>query len=163
MSLFEKVKSGVGNLASQAAEACGVGMDAARGILEDIAVASTDLEEIGYVVRDIEVTVSVPPSVTVYLVRHGEPNEDAFGAALARRAKQRSAWLLLKMVQQANGWSTSLKFGGRRCRELAVDLGIRPAVRLMFGRPAGEGIAAPPPMQTEPTAVESFLEAGEGI
>jgi hypothetical protein len=145
MGLFNKVKDGAGLLASQAAELCGVGMDAARGILEDVAAASGDLEELGYEVRDIEVTVSVPPSVTVYLIRHGEPTDDAFGAALARRAGQRSAWLLLKMVQQGNSWSTSLKFGGRRCRQLAVDLGLRPAVRLMFARPgsAGEEEAAP--------------------
>jgi hypothetical protein len=135
MGVFNKVKDGAGFIASQAAELCGVGMDAARGILEDVAAASGDLEALGYEVRDIEVTVSVPPSVTVFLTRHGDPTDDAFGAALARRSGQRSAWLLLKMVQQGNAWSTSLRFGGRRCRQFAVDLGLRPAVRLMFARP----------------------------
>jgi hypothetical protein len=134
MGLFSRVKSTAGSLAGKVGELCGGGLDGARGILEDVAIASGDLEAIGYHVRDIEVTVSVPPSVTVFLVRRGQPSEEAFAAALARRAGQRSAWALIKLVQQADRWSTSLRFGGRECRELAIDLGLRPAIRFLFGR-----------------------------
>jgi hypothetical protein len=151
MGLINKVKSTAGSLAGQVAEVCGGGLDGARAILEEVATASGDLETIGYHVRDIEVTVSLPPSVTVYLVRQGQPSDEAFAAALARRAGQRSAWALIKLVQQADRWSTSLRFGGRECRELAIDLGLRPAVRFLFGKQRqAETVQTEPAQRDEP-------------
>lgn len=141
LGIFGKVKGAAGALANQAAEACGGGIDTARGILDGVADASGDLEAIGYTVRDIEVAVGIPPSVTVFLSRTGTPTDDAFGAALARRSDQSTAWLLIKMAQQADRLSGKLRVGGRCCREIAIDLGIRPAVRFLFGRDA---VSAPP-------------------
>src|SRR5215207_6607008 len=126
LGIFGKVKGAAGALANHAVEACGGGIDSARGILDGVADASGDLESIGYTMRDIEVAVGLPPSVTVYLSRTGTPTDDAFGAALARRAEQTTPWLLIKMVQQADRLSGKLRVGGRCCREIAIDLGFRP-------------------------------------
>ena len=46
------------------------------------------------------------------------------------------------MVQQADRMSANLRVAGRRCREVAIDLGLRPAVRFLFAR---EGNASPTP------------------
>src|SRR4051794_17264094 len=140
------MKGAAGALAGHATDACGAGFDTVKGILEGVSAAEADLAEIGYSVRDVEVTVSLPPSVTVFLTRTGQPTDEAFAAKLANRHNQTTAWLLIKLTKQADRWSRSLRFGGRGCRELAVDLGIRPAVRLMFGkdaRPATTSEAVP--------------------
>jgi hypothetical protein len=134
LGILDKVKGAANTIASSTIDACGAGLDSARKTLDEISAASADLEALGYTVRDIEVSVSVPPAVTVFLTRTGEPTEEAFTAALANRSGQSTAWLLIKLTQQADRWSNSLRMGGRRCREIAIDLGIRPAVRLMFGK-----------------------------
>src|SRR4051794_40418073 len=162
------MKGAAGALAGHATDACGAGFDTVKGILEGVSAAEADLAEIGYSVRDVEVTVSLPPSVTVFLTRTGQPTDEAFAAKLANRHNQTTAWLLIKLTQQADRWSRKLRFGGRACRELAVDLGIlRPAVRLLFGKDA-----RPVPAETEPLpldvpcpeeAAESASEAAQAI
>src|SRR5262245_50026555 len=128
------MKGAAGALAGHASDAAGAGFETVKGILEGVGAAEADLEAIGYTVRDVEVTVSLPPSVTVFLTRTGQPTDEAFAAKLANRHNQTTAWLLIKLTQQADRWSRKLRFGGRGCREIAVDLGIRPAVRLLFGK-----------------------------
>jgi hypothetical protein len=158
MGLLDKVKSA-------AAEFAGSGVEAARSLLEGVSAASGDLETLGYEIRDIEVSVTVPPSVTVYLVRHREPHDEAFAAVLARRDGQRTAWLLIKLLQQADRWSRSLKFGGRHCRELAIELGLRPGIRLLFGKPRRtETVAVVPPEEMAQGETErGLLECRETV
>jgi hypothetical protein len=134
--ILDKMKGAAGALAGTAADAAGAGFDTVKGILDAVGVAAADLETIGYSVRDVEVAVSLPPSVTVFLTRTGDPTDEAFAALLANRSGQTTAWLMIKLTQQAHRWSQKLRFGGRRCRELAIDLGFRPGVRLMFGKDA---------------------------
>jgi hypothetical protein len=166
--ILDKMKGAAGALAGHATDAYGAGFETVKGILDGVSAAEGDLAEIGYVVRDVEVTVSLPPSVTVFLTRTGQPTDEAFAAKLANRHNQTTAWLLIKMTQQADRWSHKLRFGGRGCRELAVDLGIRPAVRLLFGKDARHASMATEPVPIdvpcpEPAApcLEQRAEGGE--
>jgi hypothetical protein len=163
--ILDKMKGAAGALAGHATDAYGAGFDTVKGILEGVSAAEADLEAIGYTVRDVEVTVSLPPSVTVFLTRTGQPTDEAFAAKLANRHNQTTAWLLIKMTQQADRWSRKLRFGGRGCRELAVDLGIRPAVRLLFGKHprAAEATESVPIDVTSPEpAVPCMEQRAEG-
>lgn len=134
--IFDKMKGAAGALAGRAADAAGAGLDVVTAILADVNAATADLHSVGYEVCDVEVSVTLPPSVTVIVKRVGEPTDEAFTALLANRCNQTTAWLMIKLTQQADRWSKSLRFRGRQCRCVALDLGLVPGVRLLFSRDA---------------------------
>src|SRR5262245_40838021 len=110
LSIFGKVTGAAGVMAGHAMDAAGAGLDGVKAILADVAVAAADLQSIGYEVCDVEVSVTLPPSVTVYLAQVGDPRDEAFAALLANRSSQTTAWLLIKLTQQANRWAKTLRF-----------------------------------------------------
>ena len=84
---------------------------------------------------------------------------EEFTAALAEYADRTAARTLLQLVRQADRWAAHLALGGRHCSQVAVDLGLQPAVRLLFTPPAGDSVLR----LTGPTAQDAeSLAAGGG-
>jgi hypothetical protein len=141
MGVFDKIKAAAEALADKVGSVKSVSMDKIRSMLDELNVAFTQLEGVGYHVTDVELALGLPPSITVYLVKQGEPTDEAFAALLANNKGRKTARTLIRLVRQANNWAESLRWGERRCRMVAVELGLRPAVRLVY---AGQGVPATP-------------------
>ena len=140
MGLMDRVKSAAGAVADKVGEACAGGVEMAQATLADVSAASADLSRVGYRVTAVEVQVGVPPGVTVFLVKERDATDEQFAAVLADHADSTAACLLIRLVQQADRWALRLRVMGRCCRQVAVDLGVRPGVRLLY--PTAEGVAA---------------------
>src|SRR5262245_30891263 len=132
MGVFEQLKTAATALADKISDIQSAGKDKLRAMLDELSIAFTQLEGVGYHVTDVELAVGLPPSITVYLVKQGEPTDEAFTAILANNQGRTTACTLIRLVRQANSWAESLRWGERRCRMVAVELGLRPAVRLVY-------------------------------
>jgi hypothetical protein len=149
MGLFNKVKAAAGAVSDTVKGAYAGGADAVATMLADISSASADLNRVGFVVTDIEVYVGVPPGVTVFLAKERNATPEEFAAALANNANNLTARTLLGLVQQADRWMGILKLAGRHCRLVAVELGFRPGVRLIYTRQGLDvALAGPPTLLT---------------
>jgi hypothetical protein len=168
MSLMDKVRSAAGAVADRVGEAYAGGVDMAQGMLADVTAASGDLVRAGYRVTDVEVQIGVPPGVTVFLVKERDATEEEFAAVLADHTDRTAARMLIQMVAQADRWAQRLWVGGRCFRQVAVDLGIRPGVRLLYpASPAASAVAPSHLPATTATAADegriAEAESGSGM
>ena len=161
MGIFDKVKAAAGKVSDTVKGAYTGGVDVVRGMLTDISGASADLERVGFVVKDIEVCVGLPPGVTVFLAKQRDATEEEFTAAFANNANKLTVRTLLSLVQQADAWIGSLKLAGRDCKVVAVELGFRPGVRLIYSRKDLEAMKEEPagPLPNAETPPESNTTA----
>lgn len=134
MELFNKMKAAAGAVSDTVKGAYAGGVDGVAAMLADINAASADLNRVGFAVTDIEVYVGLPPGVTVFLAKERDATAEEFAAAYANNAGNLTARTLLGLVQQADHWIGKLKLVGRHCRLVAVELGFRPGVRLVYTR-----------------------------
>jgi hypothetical protein len=148
MELFNKLKTAAGAVSDTVKNAYAGGVDSVAAMLADINSASADLNRVGYVVTDIEVYVGLPPGVTVFLAKERDATAEEFAAVSANNADNLTARTLLGLVQQADHWIGKLKLSGRHCRLVAVELGLRPGVRLIYSRQRSELALADPLLQT---------------
>ena len=144
MGFYEKMKAATEALAETIGEVKSSSMDKLRSMLDELTVAFTELEGVGYYVSDVEMAVRLPPSITVYLVKQGEPTDEAFAALLANNKGRKTARTMIRLVRQANHWADSLRWGEGRCRMVAVELGISPSVRLVYSGPRADPAASAP-------------------
>jgi hypothetical protein len=142
MGVFDTMKAMADSLADKASQAKSAGVDVLRSMLQEISAAFQELEGVGYEVLDVELAVGLPPSVTVFLAKRGQPTDEAFAALLGKFEGRKTATTFISLVRQADQWSQSLQWGDRHCRNVAVDLGLRSAVRLVYSRPKSD--SAPP-------------------
>jgi hypothetical protein len=166
MGVFEKMKAAADALADTVGSVKSAGMDKIRAMLDELSGAFADLEGVGYHAEDVELALGLPPSVTVYLVKRGEPTDEAFVALLANNKDRKTARTLIRLVRQANNWAESLSWGERRCRMVAVELGIRPAVRLVYSEPGRVALPSSPIEQKAEvvaTGADQQTKKGPGI
>jgi hypothetical protein len=157
MGLTDKVKAAAHAVSDTVKGAYHGGLDVVNGMMADISSASADLDRVGFAVTKIEVYVGLPPGLTVFLAKHRNATEEEFAAALANNADKLTVRTLLGLVHQADRWIAALPFAGRPCRLVAVELGIRPGVRLIYTH---HDHAMTKLIQTEPLPAEITEENG---
>jgi hypothetical protein len=158
MELFSKIRAVADALADKASSVKTAGIDTLQAMLEEASSAFAGLEEVGYRVADIELAVGLPPSATVYFFKQGQASDEAFAALAANFNSRRTASTLIALVRQADQWAGALRWGDRTCRMVAVELGLRPAVRLIYSVPGEAGGVMP--LERQLTDLPSTPEAG---
>jgi hypothetical protein len=130
--MLDKIKKAAGVVAGTMTDALGAGFDKLKGPLDELAASSEALEKLGYRVGEIELEFSLPPRIIVHLVREAVVSDEAFQAALANNAANRTFCLVTGLLRQANRVVDKVQIKGRRMSEVEVGLGIIPSVRLKY-------------------------------
>jgi hypothetical protein len=150
--MLGRIKDAARAVAGMAGDTLGAGFDKLRGPLDDLSAASHEFERIGYRLQEIEVVCTLLPRIVVYLSREASVNEDVFGAVLAAQAENQTFQTVAGLLRHVDRLLDRVKVKGRRCTGLAVELGVPPCLRLMYG---GEDTRAVVPLLSgEPVAVE---------
>jgi hypothetical protein len=113
-------------------DAFGAGFEKLKGPLDDLASASDALGSLGYRIGDIELEFTLPPRIIVHLHREATVGDEAFQAALANHADNRTFCLVATLLRQTNRTVDRVQIKGRRLAEVEVALGLIPSVKLKY-------------------------------
>jgi hypothetical protein len=150
--MFRKIKSAARAVAGKAGDTLSAGFDKLKGPLDELSVAAPEFERIGYRVREIEVVCTLLPRLVVYLTREAAVNEDAYGAVLAAQANNQTFQTVAGLLRQADRLLDRVKLKGRRCTALAVELGVPPSLRLIYGCPDTRAVVPGAPEAAVPAS-----------
>jgi hypothetical protein len=138
--MLGRIKSAAAAVAGAAGDKLAVGAEKLMGPLGELAAASGDLEELGYRAGQIELVCSLPPRLVVFLTRKGSASPEAYQAILARHAGSHTIRTVVGLLQMADRMAERVKLQGRRCSQLALELGVPPSIRLIYDpAPGGAG------------------------
>jgi hypothetical protein len=132
MTMFDKIKQAAGAVTGTMTDVLGAGFEKLKGPLDELAGSSEALEKLGYRVGEIELEFSLPPRILVHLLRESVVHDEAFQAALANHADNRTFCLVVGLLRQTNRVVDRVPIKGRRLREVEVALGIIPSVKLKY-------------------------------
>jgi hypothetical protein len=118
----------------------GAGFDKVKAQLDELAAASGALAQVGYRFGDIDVEVSIPPRLTVHLIREHDATDEAFQAVLANNAGNRTFCIVVGLLRQANRLVSRVTIKGRRLHAVEVGLGLIPSIKLKY---AEQGVKPP--------------------
>src|SRR5262245_27167610 len=128
--MFDRIKSAVGAVRELAQDAVEAGVEKSKAQLDELAAVAPALEQLGYRIGEIELAVSVPPSILVHMTRESAPSAEAFQAAQANFAGRSTILTVLKLIQLAEWTQAKVPLKGRRYVGLVAELGLPPVVRL---------------------------------
>ncbi|MFL6111156.1 MAG: hypothetical protein ACJ786_07380 [Catenulispora sp.] len=137
-------------VADRAGGALAAGAETLKGSVGELTAAGPDLERVGYRLGDVELVVTIVPRLVVYLTRVAAVGDEAFQAVLADHPNERTFRTLVGLLRQANRILGRVELRGRRCTGLTVELGVPPAIRLVYA--ATEPGPAAPPADARPGA-----------
>jgi hypothetical protein len=141
--MFRKIRDAAWVAAGLAGETFAAGAEKLKGSVGELSAAGPELERVGYLLGDIELVCTIPPRLVVHLTRVAAVGDEAFQAVLADHPDGRTFRTLVGLLRQANRILGRVEPRGRRCTGLAVELGLPPAVRLIYA-PVEPGPAALP-------------------
>jgi hypothetical protein len=137
--MFERIKKAASVVSAPLSDAVGAGFEKLKAPLDELSLASGALAEVGYSVGEIELEFSLPPRIIVHLHRETTVHDEAFQAALANHADNRTFCIVVGLLRQANRVVDRVQIKGRRLHEVEVALGLIPSVKLKYA--AGKGDA----------------------
>ena len=88
--MLDKIKSAAKAVADIAGDTVGAGFEKVKGPLNELSAGAPDLERVGYRVGEIEVVLTLPPRLVLYLSREAPATEEAFQALLANYANNQT-------------------------------------------------------------------------
>jgi hypothetical protein len=130
--MLNRIKQVASSVSESVGDVLNVGFDRVKKPLDDLAATSGSLEQLGYKVGQIELEFSLPPHLIVHLLRERIVHDEAFQAALANHADNRTFCIVANMLRQANQMVDRVPVQGRRLCEVEVSLGIIPSVKLKY-------------------------------
>jgi hypothetical protein len=130
--MLDKIKKAAGAVTGTMTDALGAGFEKLKAPLDDLAGSSEALEQLGYRVGEIELEFSLPPRIILHLLREAVVSDEAFQAALANHAANRTFCLVAGLLRQTNRVVDRVQIKGRRMTEVEVSLGIIPSVKLKY-------------------------------
>jgi hypothetical protein len=130
--MFSSIKKAASAVSGTVGDALGMGFEKLKVPLEELASASEALESLGYRVGDLELEFTLPPRIIVHLHREATVADEAFQAALANHADNRTFCLVAALLRQTNRTVDRVQIKGRRLAEVEVALGIIPSVKLKY-------------------------------
>jgi hypothetical protein len=130
--MLNRIKQAASSAAGSVGDAVTAGFDRLKKPLEDLTASSEALEQLGYKLGQIELEFSLPPHVIVHLLRETVVHDEAFQAALANHADNRTFCIVAGLLRQANHLVDRVAVKGRRMCEVEVSLGIIPSVKLKY-------------------------------
>ncbi len=131
--MFNKIKNAASAVSGTMSDALGAGFERLKAPLDELAGSSEALEQLGYRVGEIELEFTLPPRIIVHLLRESIVHDEAFQAALANHASNRTFCLVVGLLRQANRVVDRVPIKSRLLREVEVALGIIPSVKLKYG------------------------------
>lgn len=144
--MFDKLKSatsGLGNLQEMAAEKL-------QGTMNEVHASAPYLTRVGYCLLGLQVEIGISPKVILTLSQREVIDPQAFAGVLAEVSGRKVLASILTALQQANALQGKIQVQGYVFRDIEIELGIPPAVRMIFLGAAmaiSTPPAAPPPVE----------------
>jgi hypothetical protein len=136
--MFSSIKKAASAVSGTVGDAFNAGFEKLKVPLDELASASGALASLGYRVGDIDLEFTLPPRIVVHLHHEAVVGDEAFQAALANHADNRTFCLVASLLRQTNRTVDRVQLKGRRLAEVELALGIIPSVKLKYSDvPAG--------------------------
>jgi hypothetical protein len=153
-----------------------IGESAFPEVLAQITGAEQVLEETGYALDRVEMEMGVNTRLIIHLNRHGETSERTLRALQQKHQDNIALRSLLTALIKAEELAASVGIPDMTYRELAVEIGMIPCVRLSWWAstaeaveetmethppplPAAPGTSTTPPVSSPPTAAKPAEQA----
>jgi hypothetical protein len=154
--MFDKLKGAAGTVTSKAGSLKDAGIEALQSTVEELNTMLPRLPDVGYSVNRVEVEIGISPKIILTLAKVFDVEVTAFAAMLAANAEKKVFCTILGALQKANELQGKIQFRDRHFKELEIELGIPPAVRMVFIEAEREPPPAPETSSSErePVRVE---------
>ena len=103
-----------------------------NNMINDINSALPILVENGYKINELEVTLSLPPKMTLHFSMTEELTEEKETEILSKLESNKTASLLITSLAKASRLQNSIKVGNLKFAEVEVEASIPPSVTLKF-------------------------------
>jgi hypothetical protein len=119
------VSNGLGNLQQMAAEKL-------QGTMDEVNASAPFLARVGYSLLRLQVEIGLSPKVILTLSQREAIDPEAFARVLAEASDRKVLASILSALQQANALQGKIQVRGCFFRDIEIELGIPPAVRMIF-------------------------------
>lgn len=120
-----RVATGLGGLQDLAAEQL-------QGTMNEVNASVPYLARVGYCLLNLQVEIGLSPKVILALSQRETIDPAAFASILAEVSERKVLASILSALQQANALQGKFRVQGYFFRDIEIELGIPPAVRMIF-------------------------------
>jgi len=129
------------------------GAERADALLDEVVAAAPVIEEAGYTMQGIDLTLGIPPEVQVNFWRHEVVSPETIGELAETHADRKTLALILKALQTAARLQGKISLQQFGFTGLSIRIGLTPGVTLHYkpvhDLPAGAGSASHPGVRDE--------------
>jgi hypothetical protein len=141
MTLLGKMTGVAGDLATKAGNLKDVGIEKVKATVEELNTTLPHAREVGYCVTRVSLELGLTPKIAVTLCKVFDVEEERFDAVLKELAQYKVFCTVLSALRQVNNLQAKIQFRGRCLKEVEIELGLPPSVKMVFleVQPAGPG------------------------
>jgi hypothetical protein len=103
-----------------------------REVLEDFNASLPVLQDMGYVLVDVSITVGMAPNLRATFDVSHEVTDEEVARVLGDCADKRLTTFLVRALSQGRRLQASVAVAGMKPRGIAVEIGIAPSVAIKF-------------------------------
>jgi hypothetical protein len=130
--VLDKLKGAAAKASAMAGDLQGMAVEKLRQTSQELSESLPLLGAVGYSVGRICIEVGISPKIMVSLIKVRDVADDAFDALLKTHAERKMLPVIVGALRQANVLQAKIKFRDHLFREIEIELGIPPAIRMVF-------------------------------
>jgi hypothetical protein len=130
--MFDKLKSATGKVATGLSNVQDMAAEQLQSTMDEVNASAPYLARVGYCMLGLQVELGLSPKVILTLSQREVIDPQAFTGVLAEVASRRVLSSILNALQQANALQGKIRVRGYLFRDIEIELGIPPAVRMIF-------------------------------
>jgi hypothetical protein len=132
MTLLGKMKGVAGDLASKAGDLKDIGVEKIKATVEELNTTLPYVREVGYSVTRVSLEMALSPKIVVSLAKVFDVEDARFTTVLKELAQYKVFCTVLGALRQVNNLQAKIQFQGRCLKEVDIELGLPPSVRMVF-------------------------------
>jgi hypothetical protein len=132
MTPLGKMKGVAGDLASKAGDLKDIGVEKIKATVEELNTTLPYVREVGYSVTRVGIELALAPKIVVSLYKVFDVEAERFDAVLKELAQYKVFCTVLGALRQVNNLQAKIQFQGRCLKEVEIELGLPPSVKMVF-------------------------------
>lgn len=156
--MFDKLKSATGKVATGLGNLQDMAAEQLQGTMDEVNASAPYLARVGYYMLGLQIELGLSPKVILTLSQREVIDPQAFAGVLSEVAGRKVLASILSALQQANALQGKIRVRGYLFRDIEIELGIPPAVRMIFVGAEMVLASAPTPASVVSRAADAVAE-----
>jgi hypothetical protein len=122
----------LGKMTSVAGDLKDLGVEKIKATVEELNTTLPYVREVGYSVTRISLEMALTPKIVVSLAKVFEVEDTRFASILEELGQYKVFCTVLGALRQVNNLQAKIRFQGRCLKEVEIELGLPPGVKMVF-------------------------------